>query len=373
MARSLTGALPLELNPTGDETTRRLSRIWQELLGLESVGLDQNYFDLGGDSPLAVHLFTQIEKAFGIKLPLATLFEAPTIEKLAEVLRGKAAVSGWSPLVAIQPYGSRPPFFCVHGAGGNVFIYRDLSRLLGSDQPFYGLQCQGLDGKQVLLTRIEDMAELYTREIQRFQAHGPYYLGGYCMGGTVAFEIAQRLTARGEQVAMLALFDTLDWSKVDMKSKWAKLSFQVQRLGFHLGNFILLDSRDKMKFFVEKWKILRSRATIWRGLILNRFMKGGVNKSESYLLAKIWKNSDQAAGCYVPRPLNAPIVEFRPLKQYSMYQGPDINWKNLARKGQEIVNLPVYPAGMLLEPFVQHLAAALRQQIDSAVRSSESH
>ena len=141
---------------------------------------DQNYFDLGGDSVLAVQLFAQIEKVFNVKLPLATLFEAPTIEELARILRSEVSTSGWSPLVAIQPSGSRPPFFCIHGAGGNVLIYRELSQNLGSDQPFYGLQSQGLDGSCPPLTRIEDMAALYVKAIRRQQPHGPYFVGGYC-------------------------------------------------------------------------------------------------------------------------------------------------------------------------------------------------
>jgi acyl carrier protein len=110
-----------------DTTTQQLARIWQELLGVESVGVDQNYFDLGGDSSLAVQLFARIEKLFRVKLPLATLFDAPTIEELARVVQqeaGATEASGWSPLVPIQANGGRPVFFCIHGAGGNVLIYR---------------------------------------------------------------------------------------------------------------------------------------------------------------------------------------------------------------------------------------------------------
>src|SRR6202034_3886945 len=176
-----------------DETTRQLTRMWQELLGIDAIAPNQNYFDLGGDSSLAVHLFVQIERVFKVKLPLATLFDAPTIHELAQVLRSEAAPSGWSPLVAIRSTGSRPPFFCVHGAGGNVLIYRELSQNLGSDQPFYGLQSQGLDGANPPLTKIEDMAALYKKAIRRRQPHGPYLLGGYCGGGLIAFEIAQQL------------------------------------------------------------------------------------------------------------------------------------------------------------------------------------
>ena len=101
-----------------DDIEGQLTHIWEDLLGVEQIGRDQNYFDLGGDSSLAVHLFVQIEKTFNIKLPIFTLFEAPTIAELAAVLRRDSAPAGWSPLVAIQPNGSRPPFFCMHGAGG---------------------------------------------------------------------------------------------------------------------------------------------------------------------------------------------------------------------------------------------------------------
>src|SRR5947207_14848998 len=120
MASSVAGA--------GDDTTVQLTRIWQELLGVEPIGANQNYFDLGGDSILAVQLFAHIEKVFQIKLPVATLFEAPTIEELARIIRRETApASGWSPVVAIQPAGCRPPFFCVHGAGWNVWLHRALS------------------------------------------------------------------------------------------------------------------------------------------------------------------------------------------------------------------------------------------------------
>src|SRR5271170_747090 len=111
-AEPVPGSLIGEVAVAEDDTKRQLTRIWQELLGIDSVGVDQNYFDLGGDSSLAVHLFVQIEQVFGVKLPLATLFEAPTIEELARILRSEVRSSGWSPLVAIQPGGSRPPFFC---------------------------------------------------------------------------------------------------------------------------------------------------------------------------------------------------------------------------------------------------------------------
>jgi phthiocerol/phenolphthiocerol synthesis type-I polyketide synthase E len=352
-----------------DATTRELVRIWQQLLGVGSVGIDQNYFDLGGDSVLAVHLFAEIEKVFKVKLPLATLFEAPTIQELAGILRSEAPSTGWSPLVTIQNSGSRPPFFCVHGAGGNVLIYRELSENLGSDQPFYGLQSQGLDGSCPPLTRIEDMAALYVKAIRRQQPHGPYLLGGYCGGGLIAFEIAQQLGSDGEEVALLALLDTMNFSKIPPFSVWSRADYSCERVWFHAANFMRLDFKGKTSFFREKIQVLRNRLPVWWGMLLGKFEKNSkVSNSGSRILGNIWLANDLACQKYVPKPFAGVVTDFRPLKQYRAFDKPDTKWDRLALQGQTVVVLPVYPAGMLLEPFVKHLAVALRKAIDGAIR-----
>jgi len=357
-------------------TTAKLTQIWQELLGIDSVGVDQNYFDLGGDSSLAVHLFAHIEKAFNVKLPLATLFEAPTIGELARVLQDQTvvpSVAGWSPLVAIQSEGSRPPLFCMHGAGGNVLIYRDLARYLGKDQPFYGLQAQGLDGSCAPLTTIEDMATLYVKEIRKVRPHGPYLIGGYCMGGTLAYEVARQLRAAGEEISLLALFDTMDWHKIGALSFWQKLYQGSERLVFHAANFFRLDSKGKREFFGEKVEALRNRLPVWRGMLLAKFKKsesGGT--SESVALGKIWQVNDEACIVYKPQPFPGVVTDFRPMKQYRLFDRPDVKWNLLAQGGEHVVVLPVYPAGMLVEPFVAHLAAALRKSIDASIHNANS-
>jgi thioesterase domain-containing protein/acyl carrier protein len=351
-----------------DETTRQLARIWQELLGVETVGLDQNYFDLGGDSALAVHLFAQIEKVFGIKLPLATLFEAPTIEELARILRSEAPSSGWNPLVAIQPAGSRPTFFCIHGAGGNVLIYRELSQNLGTDQPFYGLQSQGLDGSCAPLTKIEDMAALYAKAIRRQQPQGPYLVGGYCGGGLIAYEVAQQLRSAGEEIALLALFDTMNPCKIQPSSLAGRTYYDLERLWFHAANFMRLDFDGKSSFYREKVHALKNRLPVWWGMILAKFGKNSEQVSGPRVLGQIWQANDVACQNYVPQPFPGVLTDFRPLKQYRSLDKPDAKWERLALQGQNIVVLPVYPAGMLLEPFVKHLATALKQAIDAAIR-----
>ena len=360
------------VSPTVDHTTQQLVRIWQQLLGMEHVGLDHNYFDLGGDSILAVQLFAQIEQTFKIKLPVATLFDAPTIEELARILRREAPASGWSPLVAIQPAGSRPLFFCIHGAGGNVLIYRDLSRHLGPDQPFYGLQSQGLDGSCAPLTSVEEMAAVYVKEIRGVQPHGPYFLGGYCGGGTIAYEVAQQFRRKGEQVALLALFDTMNWSMFGRPTILDKSYYQCQKFVFHLTNFLRLDSDGKSKFFTEKIRLLRSRIPVWLGMLLAKLCGNSeTGRSQSRILAEIWRMNDHAVSTYVPKRYAGVLTDFRPLKQYRMFTNSNAKWEELAEEGQEIVILPVYPAGMLVEPFVKYLAVALRNSIDRAMRGGQ--
>jgi thioesterase domain-containing protein/acyl carrier protein len=353
---------------TDDAASQQLVRIWRNIFGLESIGVNDDFFDLGGESSLAVQMFAQIERTFKIKLPLATIYEAPTIEELARIVDGEVEASGWSPLVAIQPSGSRPPLLFFHGAGGNVLNYQKLSQYLGDDQPFYGLQSQGLDGNSPPLTTIEEMAALYVKHIRRVQANGPYFLGGYCMGGTVAYEVAQQLHASGETVALLALLDTMNWHKVPL-TVWSKSSYACQQVLFHAANLITLDFDDQVKFFREKLQVLRNRIPVWQGMLQAMFVRGrsSGSKSNSMLLGQIWQTNDRACWNYIPQPYAGALMDFRPAKQYRVFRKPDLKWDQLAQEGQRVMILPVYPAGMLVEPFVKQLADALRTSMDDAL------
>jgi thioesterase domain-containing protein/acyl carrier protein len=348
-------------------TATKLLRIWQEQLGVEGITPDQNFFDLGGDSSVAVRMFAEIEKVFGVKLPLATLYDAPTAAELAQIISGEAASTGWSPLVAIQTRGSRPPLFCMHGAGGTVLMYRELSRRLGEDQPFYGLQAQGLDGSSAPLTTIEEMAALYVKEIKKSQPRGPYFISGYCMGGTVAYEVAQRLQQQGQTVAMLALFDTMNWHEIPLHV-WSKSWYWTQRILFHAGSFFGLDFAGKKQFFEEKLEVLGNRIPVWQGKLqaLLGIRPDGV-ESHSLLLAHIWQLNDRASCNYIPKAFPGVITDIRPAKQYWMFDKPEYKWKRLAQGGESVIVLPVNPASMLVEPFVEHLARAVRQAMDEAI------
>lgn len=207
--------------PPTDGLELKLQTIWARILDLDSVGRDDNFFALGGHSLLAVELTSAVTRQLGQQFPPSILLQAPTVRQLAQALRQHDDAHAWSSLVPIRTGEDPLPLFLIHAAGGNVFIYRELAKYLGPQQAVYGLQSQGLDGVQPLLTTIEDMAARYVREIQVVQPEGPYLLGGYCMGGTVAYEVAQQLARQGHEIALLALFETYNWANLRDRLKAA--------------------------------------------------------------------------------------------------------------------------------------------------------
>ncbi|MCC6456164.1 MAG: amino acid adenylation domain-containing protein [Caldilineaceae bacterium] len=371
-----------------NEREEALAGIWREILGMQEIGVHENFFDLGGSSLVAVRLFDKIERKFSAKLPLATLFDAQTIAQLAELLedvavpeeenkqasphdaerRERKVINGWSPLVAIQPNGSRPPLFCVHAAGGNVVLYRDMARHLDADQPIYGLQAQGLDGRAPVLESVEEMASLYVRHVKTLQPHGPYFLAGYCMGGSVALEMAQQLRAQGDKVALVAMFETYNWRNMKIDARFATSYFVMQKILFHARNFMLLDTVEKKIFLNEKFKVLQDRRDVIAGSLLMRFGRRGaqsVEADDSLLPAKVWKTNDQAAMDYQPRLYPGKITHFRPMKEYAIHRGPELGWDTLAAE-VETHWVRAYPAGMFVEPFVASLAELIQACIDQA-------
>jgi surfactin family lipopeptide synthetase A len=331
-----------------DELESRLVKIWESILGRQPITVRQNFFELGGHSLLAVRLMHRVEQAFGKRMPIATLFQAPTIEQLADLLREGWSPS-WSSLVPIQPNGSKPPFFCVHGAGGTVIIYHNLAQALGPDQPIYGLQAQGLDGRQRCLNRVEDMAEHYLREIRTIQPTGPYLLGGLSFGGTVAYEMAQRLRAAGEDVGLLVLFDTFP-------GKYESTGTLLKKL-WHLP-------------LSEKTAYL-GRKAVQYGRTLNRRVTQGLLPEA---LKRVRRGIQQAGSQYATQPFEGPVVLFRASqKSLRGVHDPYAGWKELALGGLEIYEITGDHVGIVAGPQVgtlaQHLKACLERS--PSLRSEE--
>jgi Thioesterase domain/Phosphopantetheine attachment site len=189
-----------------NETERKLVQLWEDVLGISSISVTANFFDLGGRSVLAARLFTKVLRVFGKELPLSTLFRSPTVELLAQKLRSGHGSAEYQTVVPIRKGGSLAPFFCVHGGAGSTLFLHQLANGLGSARPFYGIEPEGLNGRPFQHVTVEEMAAHYLGEIRKVQPKGPYYLGGYCFGGLVAFEMARMLQQLGGTSALVALF-----------------------------------------------------------------------------------------------------------------------------------------------------------------------
>jgi amino acid adenylation domain-containing protein len=191
-----------------DDAERLVVRAFEKVLETESLSVEDDFFALGGHSLLALALFAELERTAHRRLPLATIFEAPTPRTLAARIGADAPASSWDNLVALKPQGSRPPLFVVSAGDGNLVGFAPLARHLSAEQPLYGLQPSGLDGRRPLDRGIEAMASRYLEKLREVQPRGPYLLAGRCNGATVAFEMAQRLRAAGEEVPLLAALDS---------------------------------------------------------------------------------------------------------------------------------------------------------------------
>ena len=191
-----------------DAIELKLQHVWRSVLKIDDIGIGDNFFDLGGHSLLAISLVNRVNRASHADLPLRVLFGEPTIEGIAEALRSERRTPSFSPLVALQPDGFKPPLFCIHPAGGTVFTYMHLARALAPDHPVYGLQASGLEAGETLAASIDQMAEDYLAAIRSVRPRGPYHLLGWSFGGLVAHAIAARLRRSGETVELLALLDT---------------------------------------------------------------------------------------------------------------------------------------------------------------------
>ena len=326
-----------------DAFQAQMVKLWEDVLGKKPIGIRDNFFDLGGHSLLAARLMHRLGQAIGKTVPLAMLLQAPTIEQLAALLSQDGWSHHWSSLVPMQPAGSHPPFFCVHGVGGNVLNFRELARRMGPDYPFYGIQARGLDGKHPCFTEIEEIAAYYIKEIKTVQPRGPYFVGGYSLGGIVAYEIAQQLRASGEPVGLLALLDTY-------AGNLASISSTVLRL-------LMRPSRQTL---------FRDLPTIATETIQRRFK----SLTMSRVLKHVQQTNQTAGDRYVLRPYGGKITLFR-ASEASLRSFEDLysTWTKLAGEGLEVQKITGNHKGILVTPQVDQLAAKLKACIDQGSRT----
>jgi len=324
------------------EVESRLLRIWESVLNGGPISVDEDFFAMGGHSLLAVRLMDRTERLMGRRLPLSALFQAPTVERMAALLMEEGSTSSWECLIPIEPRGSRPPLFCIHGVGGTLLRLGELARLLGDDQPVYGLEARGLDGKSRPLDHIQRMAELYIKEIRSLQPEGPYYLCGLSFGGVVAFEMAQQLLAEGQKVGVLALFDTFPG--------------QVETRIALFRKFLGFSRADKIHYAWGKaTRLIRRARRLPQNLRLPKPLKD------------VKRACHLAALRYVPCTYAGPVTLFRARERdLRGFDDPKAGWEEWARGGLEIHNVAGNHLSIMAYPNVQFLAQDLRECLERA-------
>ena len=336
------------------QTEEVLANIWSQILGLERVSINDNFFELGGNSLIAVRLFAEIKKLCGRNLPLATLFQGQTIAELAAVIDQDGCSAPWCSLVKIKPGNSPPPLFCIHAIGGNVLEYYQMADYLCQDQPVYGLQALGLDGKQAPLTSIEDMACHYIKEIRTIQPHGPYFLVGYSFAGIVVFEIAQQLHKQGEKVALLAM--------LDVKSpKLPKISPSLlEYIQIYLRNFWQLNFQERLKYVMDKLNYKFVHKGNFREYMIGQWSKSLAPEYTNVLDANL-----EATRNYQPQVYPGKVTLFRcQVQPISQTLHHDLGWSELVTGDIEVHPIPGDHFNLLREPHVRVLAKKLKSCLE---------
>ncbi|MEW6734839.1 MAG: amino acid adenylation domain-containing protein, partial [Acidobacteriota bacterium] len=354
-----------------DEYELKLARLWQEILRVELVGVQDSFFELGGHSLLAVRMMAQVQELFDQHLPLSILFQNSTVEQLAAILRKLTNNLTTSVLVAIQPQGNKQPFFCIHPIGGNIFCYVELARCLGSDQPFYGIQSIGLDGISMPLTSIEEMAALYITEMRTVQPIGPYCLGGWSMGGVVAFEMAQQLIRNGEQVKLLALLDstppTADQEADHWQDREILTRFVVNLIPEIAGQSSQLYQELENLSFAEQLNLILTKAKSTHILPVDT---GFLQFNQLY---QVYKTNTLAYQRYLPQLYPQQLTLFNANERYFEAQADRRKvWKELAVAVAEF-QIPGDHYNILTRPNVEILAKALKHCLDAVYRTEKSH
>ena len=343
--------LDVEMVAPRTPTEAILVDIWADVLSLNEVGVLDNFFMLGGDSIQATHLLAVIERQFGTRLPLTSLFTEPTIASQASLLSEQGDRGSHSPLVPIKADGELPPLFCVHPIGGNVFWYAELGRHLGDNRPFYGLQSLGLYGDREPLSRMEEMAAAYIEALRDVQPNGPYYLSGWSMGGIVAWEMAQQLQAAGEEVALVTLIDYApsDIIPSDSMDEASLVSWKETDLGELFGGELHLSQQD-----LEQLQPEEQLERVFSEAKKRNLLPPGVGIEQLGHLFAVFKANYVALESYQPQPYSGRVALLG-----ANASAEDPNLRKLAVGELETHTIPGDHYSMMQQPHVGVLAQEL--------------
>ena len=353
-----------------NETEHRVLAIWQKILGISTISTTANFFDVGGHSLLATQLLARIDQSFGEKIPLAVLFQSPTIRQMAELLMGKPPSESTGEVATIHAKGSRRPIFCLHG----VPSMRLLARQLGEDQPFVIVNLPR-NAKLPRPYRVEDIATIHLKAIQKIQPEGPYFLAGWCREALLAYEIAQRLKGQGHEVGLVMMFDT--WvpgflSRFNGKeARWARSSFETERIFVHARNLKKTSIAGTVRYIAEQLRTIIVDRIRYAKLGLYRIFGVEIgpgkidhagNQDDILLIAV--KN-------YRPKPYDGRVLLFRSDKYRTWrYWDRNLGWAHLIPNLQ-VFAVPGVHDSMLTGPYLPSIAQAITAAMDERVQTEQ--
>ncbi len=350
--------------PAASESERRLLDIWERVLGVEGIGVEDDYFNLGGDSFMAVTLLGEVERIFGLSPPMTILLDCPTIRLLARCLDGPASVPSVEgltvqpgpaverPLVAIRAEGNRPPLIFIHAAKGNILFAAELLPHLAADQPLYAVQARGLEAGEAPHDRFETMAADYVAAIRRHWPRGPYHLAGLCIGCLTALEMARILRSAGEEVPVLALVDPDDHPSIVPWLYWRDPGAPGARLARPL------------------LRGLRALRRQWRNAFYDAERGRTVpslTAAETRRQTAIRKGFVAAVRDYRPRPYDGPLTLYTSSERRATLGHPARGWPSFAPRAR-LVELGRWHHDLFSEQLTQ-LGRHIQGQMDSAAES----
>jgi thioesterase domain-containing protein/acyl carrier protein len=345
-----------ELVTARDSLEMQLTWIWETVLGVRPIGVTDNFFDLGGHSLVAVQLFDRIARTLGKKLPVSALFEAPTIDELATLIRRQTWSPTWKSLVAVQPGVKAPCLFIAPPAGCSAVALARLTHHLDPDLPVYGLGYAGIDGKDAPQASVEEIATYHLTEIRKLQPAGPYLLAGICFGSFVALELAQQLRAQGEQVALLAI---LDGQSPTTGPGWQR----QRRTNFHY-----------LRRMNEEWRrgrlteLLRGYRHAARYRLHRMRNRKNPNTIQRLVDAQVLAGKNYKAHTYAGRLLLIQSQEYA-----EAIESPRCKWEALAVDKFQYVLIPnsTHEEILMREPGVQVLAQHLTRHLSQALSEAD--
>ena len=354
-----------------NETEQKVAAMWVELLKVEKIGIHDDFFDLGGHSLMAIKALSRIREEFDVDLPLATLLQAPTVAQLAALLHKEDYKPTWTLLVPVRTGGNKPPLFLFHAHGGNVLDYHPLVNHLESDQPVYAFQARGLDGNIIKDATLTDMAAAYVAELRAFQPEGPYFLGGFCLGGLLALEAAEQLTAAGQKVALVMLVQSIHPEAMDFKPGTPAIKrfwYKAQKRGsLEWENFL----HGRKGYLSERlwhlWDVVRVRVSIAYRNMTGKDLYMSPELSKLFFFEALGVEHKKAMDQYRPGPYRGDAVVFRASKQLQgLIADQRMGWDKTFLGKLEICEVPGHQQNLLLEPNVSQLAKEFSIRLKAA-------